>query len=119
MTIWATKGRDRSRGEILRGKDLDIPLLETRSPFIKQISMMLSMSVVGGWYLRYKPINLIHRVGLHIALVESRYFSRVFTRIVNPVADYSVADGAVEVVEDCGVGAHLLGAVHDLAVDDG
>lgn len=80
------------------------------------------MSVCRWWadgYLRNEPINLIHCISLHITLVESRYFPRVFTRVVDPVADYAVADGAVEVVEDCGVGAHLLGAVHDLAVDDG
>lgn len=83
------------------------------------------MSVVVGWmdgwmdgYLHNKPIDLIHRISLHIAFVESRYFTRVFLWVVDPVADYPVADGAVKVVEDCCVGAELLGAVHDLALDD-
>lgn len=79
------------------------------------------MSICRRWRsanLHNKPVNLIHRVSLHIALVESRCFARVLPRVIDPVADHPVADGAVEVVEDCRMGAELLGAVHDLALDD-
>lgn len=89
-------------------------------PILKQISIMACQFVGGGGgaYLHNKPINLIYRVSLHIALVEACSFTGVFSRVIDPVTDYTVTDGAVEVVKHCRMGAELLGAVHDLALDD-